>query len=183
MAPKKYLLYSRERSKFVSPSRRLVIGSYDDRDPEYVQPGTRTRTNVAITTRGTPMKVASYVVTTSQFDEKRTLIGKPFGFASGFEGASDCKEVFGSEEASSSHGPNVLAVPVHSVSSYDADSVDSTQASLTNVPTPVGDQPNQWCVEVQYQVYRYTKIINDQGVMTRTLTVERRVLTKSLNYP
>ena len=42
MAPKQDRVYTRGRSKFVSPSTRLVIGSDDERDPEYVPPGTAT---------------------------------------------------------------------------------------------------------------------------------------------
>ncbi|XP_069151566.1 uncharacterized protein [Solanum lycopersicum] len=40
MAPKQDRTYARGRSKSVAPSARLVIGSDDERDPEYMPPGT-----------------------------------------------------------------------------------------------------------------------------------------------
>ena len=36
------------------------------------------------------------------------------------------------------------------------------------------------CVDGQFQVYSDAKFLTDKGVMTRTLTLERRVLTGSL---
>ena len=48
MAPKPDLFYSRRRSKCVAPSRRMVIGSGDDHDPEYVPPGMHTPTRVVL---------------------------------------------------------------------------------------------------------------------------------------
>ena len=36
------------------------------------------------------------------------------------------------------------------------------------------------CVDRQFQVYSDAKFLNDKGVMTRTLTLERRVLTGNL---
>ena len=36
MAPKQDRAYARGRSKTVAPSARLIIGSDDERDPEYV---------------------------------------------------------------------------------------------------------------------------------------------------
>ena len=42
MAPKQDRIYARRRSKSVAPSSRMVIGSDDERDPEYVPPGTAT---------------------------------------------------------------------------------------------------------------------------------------------
>ena len=43
MAPKQDRVYARGRSKSVAPSSRLVIGFDDERDPEYVPPGTSTQ--------------------------------------------------------------------------------------------------------------------------------------------
>ena len=40
MAPKQDRVYARGQSKSVAPSFRLVIGSDDERDPDYVTPGT-----------------------------------------------------------------------------------------------------------------------------------------------
>ena len=69
MAPKHNRVYARGRSKSVAPSACLVIGSDDERDPEYVPPDTSTPSGAARATRATPKKVASGVVTASQFDE------------------------------------------------------------------------------------------------------------------
>ena len=81
MAPKQDRIYARGRSKFVAPSARMVIGSYDERDPEYVPPGTSTPSRAARAPRATTKKVASCVVTASQSDEERTLTGTPSGSA------------------------------------------------------------------------------------------------------
>ena len=88
MAPKQDRVYARGRSKSVAPSARLVIGSDDERDPEYVTPGTSTPSRAARAARATPKKVASSVVAASQFDEERTLTGTPFGSANNDEGES-----------------------------------------------------------------------------------------------
>ena len=60
MAPKQDRVYSRGRSKSVAPSKRMVICSDDERDQEYVPPGTLSPTRVALapTTIATPSKVA-----------------------------------------------------------------------------------------------------------------------------
>ena len=42
MAPKQDRIYARGRSKSVAPSASMVIGFDDERDPEYVPPGTST---------------------------------------------------------------------------------------------------------------------------------------------
>ena len=65
MAPKQDRVYARGRSKSVAPSALLVIGSDDERDPEYVTPGTSTPSRAARAARATPKKVASGVVTAS----------------------------------------------------------------------------------------------------------------------
>ena len=36
MAPKQDRIYARGRSKSVAPSARMIVGSDDERDPEYV---------------------------------------------------------------------------------------------------------------------------------------------------
>ena len=53
----------------------MVIGSDDERDPEYVPPGTSTPSRAVRAPRATPKKVASDIVTASQSDEERTLTG------------------------------------------------------------------------------------------------------------
>ena len=80
----------------------MVIGSSEDeRDPEYLSPGTQTPTRAARITKGTPKKVASGVVTASQFDAERTLAGTPSRFTSGSEGASGSEEASDAESAHS----------------------------------------------------------------------------------
>ena len=86
MAPKQDRIYARGRSKYVAPSACIVIGSYDERDLEYVTPGTSTPSRVARAPRSTPKKMASGIVTTSQYDEERTLTGTPSGSATNEEG-------------------------------------------------------------------------------------------------
>ena len=65
MAPKQDRVYARGRSKSVATSARLVIGSDDEREPEYVPPHTSTPSQAARFTRATPKKVTSDVVTAS----------------------------------------------------------------------------------------------------------------------
>ena len=77
MATKHDCVCAHGRSKFVTPSARLVIGFDDDRDPEYVPPGTATPSRAARAARALTKKVACSVVTISQFDEERTLTGAP----------------------------------------------------------------------------------------------------------
>ena len=88
MAPKQDRTYARGRLNYVAPSARLIIGSDDERDPEYVPPGTSAPSRAARAPRATPKKVASEVVTASQFDEELTLTGTPSGSATNEEGAS-----------------------------------------------------------------------------------------------
>ena len=66
------------------------------------------------------------------------------------------------------------------VDSDEADSLDSTSGAPAQVPTPASDQPNRWCADGQFQVYSDANFLTDKGVMTRTLTLERRVHTGSL---
>ena len=65
MTPKQERIYARGRSKSVAPSARMIIGSDDERDPEYVPPGTSTPSRAARAPRATPKKVASDVVIAS----------------------------------------------------------------------------------------------------------------------
>ena len=88
MAPIQDRVYARGRSKSVAPSARMVIGSDDERDPEYVPPGTSTPSRAARAPRATPKKVASDIVTASQSDEERTLTGTLSKSAKNEEGAS-----------------------------------------------------------------------------------------------
>lgn len=65
MEPKLDCVYARGLSKSVAPSDRLVIGSNDECDPEYVPLGSVTPARATRTTRATPTKVAPNVVTAS----------------------------------------------------------------------------------------------------------------------
>ena len=95
MVPKQDRVYSHGRSKS-TPSARLVIGSNDERDPEYVPPGTVTPTWVARTTIDTPIKVALGVVTASQSEEEHIMTSTPSGSATHSNDASGSDEVSGS---------------------------------------------------------------------------------------
>lgn len=81
----------------------MMIGteSYDERDREYVPPGTQTLKPPTKETRDTPSKVVQGVVTTSLYDKERIISGTPSGSASGSGGAS------GFEEASISESPTL----------------------------------------------------------------------------
>lgn len=65
MEPKQDIVYSRERTKSVARSHWMIGTSNDERDSEYVPPGTRTPTLAARITRGIPQKVDSGIVTAS----------------------------------------------------------------------------------------------------------------------
>ena len=179
MAPKQDRVYARGRSKFVASYARLVIGFDDERDSEYVTPGTSTPSRAACAARATPKKVASDVVTSSQFDEELTLTGRPSGSTTNEEGAYGSLGVLWLEEASGSAKVPAPATAAMSALSDKADSSESTPGSPARALTPVTDQPNRWCVDGQFQVYSDTEFLNDKGVMTLTLTLERWVLTGS----
>ena len=84
------------------------------------------------------------------------------------------------EEASESAKVPAHATAVESSLFDEAFSWESTPGSPTRGLAPITDKPNRWCVDGQYKVYSDEKFLNDKGVMTRTHTLERRVLTGSL---
>lgn len=53
----------------------------------------------------------------------------------------------------------------------EATSSELAPAPQTDVPEPIEEDPNRWCVDGQYKVYRDTKMLNDK----------RRVLTGSIH--
>ena len=125
--------------------------------------------------------MASDVVTASQSDEERTLTGTPSRSTTHEEGASGSLGVSWSKEASGSAEVPAPATIAQSASSDEADSSESTPGSSTRALTLVSNQPNRWCVDGQYQVHSDAKFLNDKGLMRRTLTLERHILTGSLS--
>ncbi|KAG5576770.1 hypothetical protein H5410_056904 [Solanum commersonii] len=63
----------------------------------------------------------------------------------------------------------------------EATSSESIPAPPNDGPTPVAGEPNRWCVEGQWQIYRDAKMVNEKQKMARLITKERRVLTGSLH--
>ena len=80
----------------------MVIGSDDERDPEYVPPGTSTPSRAVSAPRSTTKKVVSGVVIASQSDEEHRLTGTPSGSATNEKGESGSLGVSWSEKASGS---------------------------------------------------------------------------------
>ena len=169
MAPKQDRTYTHGRSKSVAPSARLIIGSDDERDPEYMPPGTSAPYRAARAPRATPKAVASGVVTASQSDEKRKLTGTPSASAKNEEGASGSLGVSWSEKASGSAEVPAPAIAAASASSNEADSSNSTSGSPAEVPTLAIDQPNWWCVDGQFQVYSDAMFTLERWVLTGSL--------------
>lgn len=62
------------------------------------------------------------------------------------------------------HDRMVPLIPALFASSDEADSEDSTLVPQFDVPATVAYQPNRWCIEGQYQVYRDDKLLNDKEV-------------------
>ena len=140
MAPKQDRTYARG-SKSVASCARLIIGSDDERDPEYVPPGTSTPSRASRAPKATPDTVASGVFTASQSDEECTLTGTPSGSATNEEGAFGSLGVSWSEEASGSAEVPTPATAAAVASFDEADSSDYTSGAPPQVPTPASDQP------------------------------------------
>ena len=115
MAPEQDRVYARGHSKSVVPCARLVIGSDDEHNPEYVPPGTTTPSRAARATRSTPKKVASDVVTAFQSDEEYTLTGTPSGSYTHEEGEFSSLEFSWRRKPPSSqkslHPPQLHSLP------------------------------------------------------------------------
>ena len=177
-APKKMVTYSkRGKSKSVAPSFRLIDeDSENDSDPAYVPLNPR---NSRAAPRGTPQTVLPDVVTVSQSDEEHTLIGSPTGAASSSEGpmsGSESTHASGSQSAHSSQSEFVHASGSGAkvASSDEATSSESIPVPRNDDPTPVSAEPNRWCVEGQWQIYRDAKMINDKQKMARTIIEEHK---------
>uniref|UniRef100_M1DXB6 Integrase core domain containing protein n=1 Tax=Solanum tuberosum TaxID=4113 RepID=M1DXB6_SOLTU len=66
-------------------------------------------------------------------------------------------------------------------SSTNGSTSETVPAPQNDDSTPVAGQPNRWCVEGQWKIYRDAKMKNDKEKMARLITEERRVLTGSLH--
>uniref|UniRef100_M1E0C8 Integrase core domain containing protein n=1 Tax=Solanum tuberosum TaxID=4113 RepID=M1E0C8_SOLTU len=176
MAPKKMGTYSkRGKSKSIAPSFRLIDDDTDaDTDPTYVPLNSRTSRAAP---RGTPRKVLPDVDTVSKSDEEHTLIGSPTGAASSSEGPMSGPEsnyASGSESAypsgsepdhaagSSAKSATTSGENDQAPSSDEAMSSEPIPVPWNNEPTPVASEPNRWCVEGQWKIYRDAKMINDK---------------------
>uniref|UniRef100_M1DMJ6 Integrase core domain containing protein n=1 Tax=Solanum tuberosum TaxID=4113 RepID=M1DMJ6_SOLTU len=191
MAPKKQVTYSkRGKSKFVAPTFRLIDEDMDtDKDPAYVPPATRTSPTTPRATQNTSRQVVTDVVTVSQSDEENTLIGSPTGYASyseaGFTSGSESATASGSDPA---HASGSSSGSARGSGSHDKATMSDEATSSREVPVPrsydpdpVGGEPNRWCVEGKWQIYRDAKMKNGKEKMARLITEERRVLTGSLH--
>ena len=120
----------------------------------------------------------------------------PSRSASGSEGVSGSEEASDAESAHSkvsneatssssySEGAVVPDAPAYPALSDKSHSSKDAPSPPHKDPSPVVDQPKWWCIEGKHQIYMDAKLLNDKGVMTRTLTVERWVLTgKSTHCP
>lgn len=65
--------------------------------------------------------------------------------------------------------------------SDEATSLEYVLVPRANYRSPITDEPNWWRVEVQYHVYKDSKMLNDKVVMIRLVTLELRILTRSLH--
>ena len=138
MAPKQDRIYARGLSKSVTLFAYMFIASDDERDPEYVPPGTSTPSCAARAPRATPKKVSSGVVTASQSDEERTLTGTPSRSATNEEGASGSLGVSWSVEASGFAEVPAPATPAVSASSMRLTVWNPHQAhQLWSLPQPL----------------------------------------------
>lgn len=158
-------------------------------------PGSSTPIAVERVTRGTLRKVTSCVATSSQSDEECTPTGSLSGDASSSERGSKSQsesssglgsvQSSGSKEyttsCSTSQRSSRAQRQDNQASSDEATNSKSAPTPRADYPTPVVDEPNRWGFVGQYQVYRDAKILNENRVMTRLITMELRVLTGNLH--
>ena len=179
MTPKQDQIYARGQSKSVAQSARMIISSDDEQDLEYVLPGTFITFRVAHAARAKPKKIASDVVIASQSDEEGTLTGTSSGSATNEERMSGSLGVSWSEKASKSarslHPPQLYILPCLMRPTVHNPHPVHKLVLLPRLPTsPIGG------VSTGNISLFQCNVLNDKGVMTRTLTLEWRVLTGSL---
>uniref|UniRef100_M1DC75 Integrase core domain containing protein n=1 Tax=Solanum tuberosum TaxID=4113 RepID=M1DC75_SOLTU len=138
-------------------------------DPAYVPPTTRTSPTVPRTTRNQSRQVVPDVVTPSQSDEEDTQISSSDGSTFGPKSASASGFGFGSASGSSSPGMTA--------SSDEITSAEDIPVPPNTVPAPVAEEPNKWCVDGQWQIYRDSRMINEKEQMARLIIEDRRALT------
>uniref|UniRef100_M1DCI6 Integrase core domain containing protein n=1 Tax=Solanum tuberosum TaxID=4113 RepID=M1DCI6_SOLTU len=134
-----------EYDELVAALDRLIDEDTDtEKDPAYIPPNTRTSPTSPRATRGTPWKSAFG-------SESADVSGSESSHASGSESAhalgSNAQSATGSsqnEQASSSD---------------EATSSESVPIPRNENPTLVTGEPNRWCVEGQWQIYRDAKMI------------------------
>ncbi|KAK4723929.1 hypothetical protein R3W88_026708 [Solanum pinnatisectum] len=160
-----------------------------DKDPAYVPPALMTSPTTPRATRNTSQQVVTDVVTVSLSDEENTLIRSQASSAFGSEASS----TFSSEPATTSGSDPAKASGLGSGSSTGlgshnkvASSDEATSSGNVPIPpntdpAPVAREPNRWCVEGQWHIYRDTSMLNEKKVKARQITSERRVLTRSLH--
>lgn len=110
---------------------------------------TRTHTPTARAIWGIHKKVAFGVVTNSHSDEQRTLSYTLSGSTLGSNEATDSN--FGSV------GATHLEEPARHTSSDQAHSLESTLAPQYVIRALVPCEPNWWCVDSQYKIYKDTR--------------------------
>uniref|UniRef100_M1DAQ5 Integrase core domain containing protein n=1 Tax=Solanum tuberosum TaxID=4113 RepID=M1DAQ5_SOLTU len=153
MAPKQDPTYAAKgKLKFVTHSRRMIFEE-DTKDTEYVPINIRTSLTTLRTTRNRAQLVVPDVVTALHSDKRATPIGSPAG----------------SESSSDSSFNGITA------SSFEADSAGDILVPPSFEHAPVVEEPNRWCVEGQYQLYRDARMLNKNDKMARLVTDERRV--------
>ncbi|KAK4721333.1 hypothetical protein R3W88_011566 [Solanum pinnatisectum] len=159
MAPKQAPTYAAKgKSKSVAPTLRLID---EDMDGEYVPPPTGPPP-LLHALHGTEPGRCNPTWSVPQSDEGFTLIGSPTGSES----------ALGSGSSSSSNGSTA--------SSFEADNTSDILVPPSSKPMPVATEPNKWCVEGRYQIYKNARMLNEHDKMDRLIT-KGRVLMGSLH--
>lgn len=162
IAPKKDILYSTFKSKFVALYHRMIATSENEKDLEYFRSGASTSTPAAWSTRGTSQKVVLSVVAASQPDKECTLTDSPYGDASSSERASGPESFSASRSA---HSPRSNACTAYGCATqggrwskdHDHQALSDKAKSLEPTPTPwvdeteaIDEELNWWCLDGQH---------------------------------